>query len=122
MDPTHISAVADLGQAVRARRKEADLTLVEAAERVEVGVRFLSELENGKPTVRLDKVLQVLEAFGLQLSIAEIPLVPEEAARRREITDRLIAGEKDIAAGRTYDLEDVLAEVKSFLGIDESED
>jgi len=43
--------------------------LVETAGLVNVGVRFLSELENGKPTVRLDKLLQVVNGLGLQLGI-----------------------------------------------------
>jgi transcriptional regulator with XRE-family HTH domain len=36
-----------------------------------VGVRFLSELENGKPTVRLDKLLRVLGALGIELRAAD---------------------------------------------------
>ena len=119
MDPTHILAAADLGQAVRARRKEADLTLVEAAEQIDVGVRFLSELENGKPTVRLDKVLQVLEALGLQLQIGETPPPPAANERERDIQREPAAGEHDTAAGQTYDLDVVMAEVKGLLGIEE---
>lgn len=59
----------DLGKAVRKQRKLDGLTLAEAAGLTNVGVRFLSELENGKPTVRLDKLLRVLNALGLQLHI-----------------------------------------------------
>jgi len=59
----------DLGQAVRHQRKRDGLTLVEAAGLVNVGVRFLSELENGKPTVRLDKILQVVNGLGLRMGI-----------------------------------------------------
>lgn len=66
-----IHAPTDLGAAVRAARKRAGLTLAETAGLTAVGVRFLSELENGKPTVRLDKVLHVLAALGLQLHLAE---------------------------------------------------
>jgi y4mF family transcriptional regulator len=68
---TRIQAPADLGAAVRAARKRAGLTLAETAGLTAVGVRFLSELENGKPTVRLDKVLHVLSALGLQLHLAD---------------------------------------------------
>ncbi|MBE0564439.1 MAG: helix-turn-helix transcriptional regulator [Krumholzibacteria bacterium] len=67
---TRIQASADLGTAVRAARKRAGLTLAETAGLTDVGMRFLSELENGKPTVRLDKVLHVLAALGLQLHLA----------------------------------------------------
>lgn len=69
MPSTPIASAADLGRAVRARRKRDGLTLVETAGLTDVGVRFLSELENGKPTVRLDKLLHVLDALGLRLSL-----------------------------------------------------
>ena len=58
-----------LGRALRERRRQQGLTLVEAAGLINVGIRFLSELENGKPTVRLDKVLRVVAAMGLQLQL-----------------------------------------------------
>ncbi|MDO9172819.1 MAG: helix-turn-helix domain-containing protein [bacterium] len=60
----------DLGKLIRERRKRDGLTLVETAGLTNVGVRFLSELENGKPTVRLDKLLQVLNALGIRLLAA----------------------------------------------------
>ena len=70
--PYHlIRTAADLGTAVRACRRRAGLTLAETAGLTNVGPRFLSELENGKPTVRLDKVLHVLAALGLQLQLAD---------------------------------------------------
>jgi HTH-type transcriptional regulator / antitoxin HipB len=64
-----IETATDLGLAIRARRKADGLTLVDMAGLTNVGVRFLSELENGKPTVRLDKVLQVVQALGLGLAL-----------------------------------------------------
>jgi len=64
---THIQVAADLGQVIRARRKADGLTLADTAGLTNVGIRFLSELENGKPTVRFDKLLHVLNALGLQL-------------------------------------------------------
>lgn len=101
---TPITTAADLGATVRTRRKEAGLTLAEAARRCGVGIRFLSELENGKPTVRLDKVLQVVEALDLALHLAAAEA--ESAAKE--------------AGG--YDLDDLAADVKSLLGVDEAED
>jgi y4mF family transcriptional regulator len=50
-------------------RKAVKLTQHELAARVGVGLRFVRELEQGKPTVRLDKVSQVLEFFGRHLNI-----------------------------------------------------
>jgi len=59
-----------LGQQVRSKRKQDQLTQIELAELTGVGVRFLSELETGKPTVQLDKVLLVLASLGLEMSIS----------------------------------------------------
>jgi y4mF family transcriptional regulator len=59
----------DIGKLVRQRRKGAGLTLQEAAAMAGVGVRFLSELERGKPTLQLGLALQVLQLFGLELHV-----------------------------------------------------
>lgn len=56
-----------IGAFVRRRRKAHGLTQEELAELAGVGTRFLSELERGKPTLRLDKVEQVLAVFGKRL-------------------------------------------------------
>lgn len=56
---------AEIGKAILQRRQEMKLTQAEAAALCKVGIRFLSELENGKPTLHLGKVMQVLRAFGL---------------------------------------------------------
>jgi y4mF family transcriptional regulator len=55
----------EIGSAIRQRRQEMKLTQAEAAALCKVGIRFLSELENGKATLHLGKVMQVLRAFGL---------------------------------------------------------
>lgn len=66
-----VKSAMDIGAAVRSKRKEDGLTLVEASGLLNVNYRFLSDLENGKPTVRLDKVLQVLAGLGLELELTE---------------------------------------------------
>ena len=53
-----------LDEYIRKKRKLHNLTQQELAERAGVGYRFGRELENGKPTVRMDKVNQVLNLFG----------------------------------------------------------
>ncbi len=58
-----------LGRAVRTRRKSLRLTQDRLARLAGCGVAFLYLLETGKPTVRLDKVLDVLEVLGLQLRL-----------------------------------------------------
>lgn len=59
----------DIGAAVRAARKEQGLRLEDLALAAGVGVRFLSELERGKPSAQMDGVLRVLAAVGLELRI-----------------------------------------------------
>ena len=59
-----------LGQAIRTARRGMGLTQPELAAAAGVGLRFLVELERGKPTVRLDRMIAVLEALGLELQIA----------------------------------------------------
>ncbi|HMO32913.1 MAG TPA: helix-turn-helix transcriptional regulator [Lacibacter sp.] len=49
---------------VKQRRKMVRLTQPELAEKAGVGLRFIRELEQGKQTLRLDKVNQVLRLFG----------------------------------------------------------
>jgi y4mF family transcriptional regulator len=53
-----------LGDALRAARKHLGLTQSQLALAAGVGLRFLVELEAGKPTVRLQNVLRVVEALG----------------------------------------------------------
>ena len=64
------ATVTDIGAAIRKKRKEDGLTLADAAALCGVGYRFLSDLENGKRTVQMGKVLQVLTALGLDLYVA----------------------------------------------------
>jgi y4mF family transcriptional regulator len=56
-----------LSQFLKEKRKKANLTQPELAAKAGVGLRFLRELEQGKQTVRMDKVNQVLRLFGHEL-------------------------------------------------------
>ena len=62
-----ITASADLGPAVRARRRGQLLRIDDAAALCGVSVDLLSRLENGKGSVRLDKLLALLDGLGLAL-------------------------------------------------------
>lgn len=62
----------DLGQLVRAARMEMGLSQEAGALLAGVGPRFLSELERGKGTVQLAKVIQVTRAFGIRLGGAKV--------------------------------------------------
>jgi HTH-type transcriptional regulator/antitoxin HipB len=66
---TKVSNAKELGALVRLRRKQAGLTLKDAAGMAGVGIRFLSELERGKPTLQLGLAIEVLQLFGLELHV-----------------------------------------------------
>lgn len=61
----------NIAAAVRATRKKHGLTQTELAGLSGTGLRFVSELERGKPTVSLNKVLSVLSVLGLGIRIIE---------------------------------------------------
>ena len=56
-----------INEFVRQKRKEAGLTQKEMAFKAGVGLRFVRELERGKPTLQMNKVNQVLRLFGYQV-------------------------------------------------------
>ncbi|MBZ0201318.1 MAG: helix-turn-helix transcriptional regulator [Ignavibacteriaceae bacterium] len=56
-----------LSKFVKEKRNAVKLTQPELAEKAGVGLRFVRELEQGKETLRLDKVNQVLKLFGYQV-------------------------------------------------------
>ena len=62
----------NIGEHIRDKRKTFGLTQVGLAKRSGVGIRFVRELENGKNTVQLDKVNQVLRLFGEELQAHKI--------------------------------------------------
>jgi len=55
-----------IAEFMKKKRKEAGLTQEEFAMRSGLGLRFVRELEQGKETVRLDKVNQALAMFGME--------------------------------------------------------
>lgn len=71
--------VARLGAQVRAARKARGWSTRAAAAKLGLSVRFLNELENGKATVRFDKLMQALNGLGLEFTVA-----PKRAAGLRE--------------------------------------
>ncbi len=58
---------------VRTSRKGAGMTQEQLAQDCGVGLRFLKELELGKPTLRMDKVQHVLQFFGCELGVVPLP-------------------------------------------------
>lgn len=62
-----------LSKYVKTMRKQHRLTQVELSEKSGVGLRFVRELEQGKPTLRLDKVNQILNLFGAEIGVVPMP-------------------------------------------------
>lgn len=58
---------------VKGKRKLVKLTQPELAEKAGVGLRFVRDLEQGKSTLRCDKVNQVLQLFGYELGAVPKP-------------------------------------------------
>ena len=64
-----IRTVGEIGAAIRAKRRAIGIRQRELASLVGVGPRFLHEVEHGKATAEIGKVLQVLHRLGLEVSI-----------------------------------------------------
>jgi y4mF family transcriptional regulator len=54
---------------IKKKRKSLGLTQTDLAEKAGVGLRFVRDMEQGKPTLRLDKVNQVLDLFGSEMGV-----------------------------------------------------
>lgn len=63
----------EISSVVRTRRKASGFSQAELGALAGVGRRFISELEQAKPTVRLDAVNKVLAVFGKTLGIIDTP-------------------------------------------------
>lgn len=72
---TSIRSPQQLGDALRAARKQLRLTQPQLALAAGVGVRFIVDLEAGKPTVRLENVLRVIDALGGEIQLSGLPSV-----------------------------------------------
>ena len=58
-----------IGLLIKNQRNTLGLTQTEVALSCGVGIRFISDLENGKPTCQIGKALLVMESLGLKISI-----------------------------------------------------
>lgn len=86
-----VSSPKDLGRAVRAKRKADRLTQAKAAALCGVGVRFLSDLENGKSTVELGKVLHVLAGLGLMVDVRPKGILIQKNKKQQQSRDSISA-------------------------------
>ncbi len=61
-----------LAQFVRTERKEQHVTQIQLSQLANVGVRFVRDLEDGKATLQLDKVLRVLDTLGIAITLSSV--------------------------------------------------
>ena len=73
-----IQSPQQLGAVLRAARRQLGLTQPQLALAAGVGVRFIVDLEAGKPTVRLDSVMRVLNALGGVINLDGLPSSADE--------------------------------------------
>ena len=73
-----IQSPQQLGDALRIARKQLGLTQPQLALAAGVGVRFIVELEAGKPTVRLETVMRVIDALGGVINLGGLPSAANE--------------------------------------------
>jgi y4mF family transcriptional regulator len=66
----------ELNEFVKEKRNAVRLTQPELAEKAGVGLRFVRELEQGKETLRMDKINQVLKLFGYEMGPVETKREP----------------------------------------------
>lgn len=62
----------EISEFIKQNRKALGLTQEEFAMRAGLGLRFVRELEQGKKTLRLDKVNHALAVFGAQVTVGGI--------------------------------------------------
>ncbi len=75
-----IRSTQQLGQVLRAARKQLSLTQSQLALAAGVGVRFIVDLEAGKPTLRLETVLRVIDALGGEINLSGLTVATEESS------------------------------------------
>ena len=64
-----VYTVQEVGTAIRAARKAQGLTQRDLADACRCGTRFISDLENGKPTVEMELAMRVLNTVGIDLCL-----------------------------------------------------
>ena len=62
----------NLAKFIKAKRKEFGLTQVDLSQKSGLGLRFVREMEQGKETLRLDKINQFLVLFGAEMAPMKI--------------------------------------------------
>lgn len=73
-----IDSTEELGRYIRKVRKQLGVTQKDLALTAGIGLRFIIELENGKPTCQIGKILQVLQVLGIQFNVSHMSISNED--------------------------------------------
>lgn len=69
---TVLTNASQLAEIVRCERRRQKISQIRLSQLADVGVRFVRDLEDGKETVQLDKVLAVLETLGIAVELSSM--------------------------------------------------
>jgi transcriptional regulator with XRE-family HTH domain len=81
MPRLQIKSVSDLGLVIRAVRRQSDVRLDDLAATASLSKQFVSDVEHGKPTVQMGRVLHLIEELGIQLEVDIPPAAAKELER-----------------------------------------
>lgn len=79
-----LTSVQDAGLAIRTMRKRAGIRIDDFALTAGVSKQFMTDLENGKPTVQMGRVLNLLQRLGLRVSV-DLPDVAVDAFQAESV-------------------------------------
>ena len=68
-NPATVETAGRIGNAIREQRRQQGLNQAELAKAARVSIRTLSQIEAGKPTIRLDVLLRTLGALGMEIDL-----------------------------------------------------
>lgn len=74
-----IQSAENIGRYIRKVRKELNVTQKDLALTAGTGLRFIIDLENGKPTCQIGKTLQVLQVLGIKLNLSHADFENEKS-------------------------------------------
>ena len=74
-----IQSPENIGSYIRTVRKELEVTQRDLALTAGTGLRFIIDLENGKPTCQIGKTLKILQVLGIQLNLSHADIKNEQS-------------------------------------------
>ena len=83
-----ITDTIELGKALRRARKQLRLTQPQLALATGVGVRFIVDLEAGKPTIQMALALRVVDALGGEIQLNGLPGNSDEDSATNQVADQ----------------------------------